>query len=419
MKKEDNVLQEIKALSLGPNWTEKNFDTSTQEEAAEASRIEKKKIVHVVKRKDVALMDVDISLKPTTELMDILVQTMKKTCMTYRFFPIVIFFLQKKEYKIVLTALKNNAIFCTLVENLPFLKKEKAENYLVEKYWDEFFFAEAIPLNRPRGNFNSINRCGITGILLGPPNYHLYGDFLREHYEQYLKEQCSWEDFLSNIKNESSPEIIQQWIDSMSHGYRYHLKKNPDIVFENYALAKRYLIQHITDLNDGVREIRHMVFPNEKIDQIVDRDLKQAIFDEIENEMHVPTKISYLCSARFRHAGFHVYRKGRDADKVTYVCAIKRRIRDEFTSFSKPLESIIDCIATHRCESLENLAKHYFGIPMDKANWVGIIGQERFFDFKKNLLFLIQQGWITQYENGSLYVSPRQTFASKNNQKYA
>lgn len=416
MKNKDSILQEMKALSLGPSWTEKSFDTSAQESVA--PKFEKKKLINI-KRKDPSLINVDISLKPTTELMDLLVQTMKKTCITYRFFPIVNFFLHKKEYKIVLTSLKNNAIFCTLVENLPFSKKEKAENYLVDKYWDDFFYAEAISLNKPKGNFNSINRCGITGVLLGPPNYHLYSDLLREHYEQHLKEQCSWEIFLNNIKNDSDPKIIQQWFELMSRGYRYHLKQNPDVVFENHTLAKQYLLKHIDSLKDEVREVKHVVLPNEKINQIVDIDLKQAILDEIENEYHVPVKIGYLCSARFRHSGFHVYKKGHDMDKITYVCAIKRRIRDEYTSFSQRLESIIECIEKHPCESLENLTKYYFGISQKVENWLETINQECYFEFKKNLLFLIQQGWITQYEDGTLYVSPKQTFASKNNQKYA
>lgn len=416
MKTQDSILQEMKALSLGPSWTEKSFDISTQESVT--PKFEKKKVPNI-KRKDPALIDVDIFLKPTTELMDLLVQTMKKTCITYRFFPIVTFFLHRDEYKIVLTALKNNAIFCTLVENLPFLKKEKAEHYLVEKYWDDFFYTETILLSNPKGNFNSINRCGITDVLLGPPNYHLYSDLLREHYDRHLKERCTWGTFLDNIKNESGPEIIQQWQESMSRGYRYHLKQNPEVVFENHALAKQYLIQNIASLNDGIREVKHVAFPKGKLDQIADMELKRAILDEIENEIRVPIKIGYLCSGRFRHSGFHVYKKGHDADKVTYVCAIKRRIRDEYTSFSPILESIIECIEKHPCESLENLTKYYLGIPQNTKNWQKTVDQSRYFEFKRNLFFLIQQGWITQYEDGVLYVSPRQTFASKNNQKFA
>ena len=111
----------MKALSLGPSWSEKRFDTSTQELVT--AKFEKKKTSCTQKRKSSLLNNIDISLKPTTELMDLLVQTMKKTCITYRFFPIVNFFLQKKEYKIVLTALKNNSIFCTFVDNLLFLNK--------------------------------------------------------------------------------------------------------------------------------------------------------------------------------------------------------------------------------------------------------------------------------------------------------
>ncbi len=412
MKKEDNVLQEIKALSLGPNWSEKSY-TNHAEPAHE------KLTQYIAKRKPIDIKGIDISLKPETEVMDRLIQSMKSSCITYRFFPIVNFFLQKEQYKIVLSAIKNNTIFCTVVDKLPFLKKETAEDYLSEKYWDDFFYSETVSVSAPKGAFHSVNRCGITGILLGPPNYHLYSDLLREHYEQYLKNQYSWETFLLRIKNESSPEIVQQWINAISQSYRYHLKQNPEIIFENRTLAKQYLLQNISFVNDDIQRIKHIIFSREDINKITDEDLKQAILYEITNEMRVPIKIGYLCSARFRHSGFHVYKKGRDADKITYVCAIKRRIRDEYTSFSKKLENIIECIEKHPRESLENLAKYYFNIDSKPSNVINITETNYFLEFKRNLIFLIQQGWVTQYEDGNLYVSPRQTLASKNNQKYA
>ena len=411
MKKEDNVLQEITALSLGPSWTESNYLINS-----EATYVKRSKslIPYVIKRKALAIKGIDITLKPATEMMDNLVQSMKRTCITYRFFPIVNFFIKTGQYKIVLTAVKDSSIFSTLGENLPFLKKESAENYLAEKYWDDFFYTEAVELSAPKGAFNVISRCGITGILLGPPNYHLYGDLLREHYELYLKNQYSWETFVGHIKNESDPEIVHQWIDVMSRSYRYYSKQNPDVVFENYAQARQYLLQHISLVRDNVRKVNHVILSREDVNRIVEEDLKQAIEDEIMNEVRVPIKIGYLCSARFRHSGFHVYKKGRDSDKITYVCAIKRRIRDEFTSFSKELEAVIDCIEDHPRESLQSLVQNYVeSIKSDACS-----GNEAF-EFKRNVLFLVQQGWVTQYEDGSLYVSPRQTFASKNNQKYA
>ena len=37
-----------------------------------------------------------------------------------------------------------------------------------------FFEMQEVEVEPPKGNFPIINKCGITGELLGPPNYHRY-----------------------------------------------------------------------------------------------------------------------------------------------------------------------------------------------------------------------------------------------------
>ena len=98
------------------------------------------------------------------------------------------------------------------------------------------------------------------------------------------------------------------------------------------------------------------------------------------------------------------------------MCSIKRNVRDESTCFSPELLSIINCIEAHPCDSLENILRVHFCVPPN-VSVDQRVDFEQIAKFKQNLILLVRQGYVTQYEDGTLYISPRQTMASKLNQR--
>ena len=52
------------------------------------------------------------------------------------------------------------------------LNRESAVRHLLRKKRDDFYRAETVETEPPKGNFPVVAVCGMSGVLLGPPNHH-------------------------------------------------------------------------------------------------------------------------------------------------------------------------------------------------------------------------------------------------------
>ncbi len=407
-------MQKIQALSLGPLWTEKKYEESTLKPTS------KKPEDWLSKREDTRLNieknALNIDIKPNGKVLETLIQALKKSYITYNFHPLVELFIEKSErYEIILAAKENHFIYCVFPENLPFISYTSACDYLIKKHWDKFFYSEQVELEPPKGRFSSVSRCSFTGVLLGPPNYHIYNDILREHYEEALAGKYSWKEFIAGIKNEKDPEQVNNWLEYMKAGTHYRLKSNPNLHFMNRLSAKKYLVKHCTD--NVITKISKFKLKYDLIPNLPDPILKNLIQQEVERECKTPYRIANWCRKRMHSAGFHIYRKGKYKNSTTYVCSVKRHIRDELTQFSDEMNQIIDFIEKNQNLPFNLLIKGYFKISDSQGSIEQYVEAEKILNFKRNLLLLIREGYVTQYEDSTIYISPKQSYASIQNKK--
>lgn len=416
MNTKEIVLQKIQALSLGPLWTEKQYEESTLDQPHQETQIlsPKRETLRLNIEKDA----VSVDIKPKSKVLEALIQTLKKSYITYKFHPLVALFMEKSErYEIILVAKENHSIYCVFPDNFPFISYQSACDYLIAKHWDKFFYSEKVELEPPKGCFTSISRCGFTGVLLGPPNYHIYNDLLREHYEESLIGNYSWKEFLNGIKIEKDPEQVKNWLEYMKSGIRYRLKSNPNLCFINRLSAKKYLVKNCTD--NVITQVSTFKLDADLVPNLPDPILKKIIQQELEKECKTPMRLSNWCRKRLHNVGFHIYKKGHCQNAVTYVCSIKRRIRDELTSFSDEMTQIIECIEHHQNLTLNFLMRVFFKVSDSEKDIESCVDPKKIFNFKRDILLLIRSGYVTQYEDGSIYISPKQSYASKQNQKKA
>ncbi|MGX8716609.1 MAG: hypothetical protein ACSW8C_01310 [bacterium] len=355
---------------------------------------------------------IEIAIRPNKQAMDALIDNLKKSYITYRLSPLIQLFLEKKErFDILITALQPGTLFCTQKENLPFLSRDGAYDYLIKKCWSEVFEKEIIPLNPISGHFSSINRCGITDVLLGPPNYHLYNDLIKEHYAQHLARDYSWEFFIQQIKNERDPELIKQWQKGMSEHIIFRLKSNPQICFDSLIVAQNYLKQHPFLMGDEVKPCNAFTLSYDRVEKIKDSFLREQIYQKIKDELRLPISLGCFCRTRFRHAGFHLYKKRNGFAHTSLLCAIKRKVRSgNVDELSDELARIADYIEKHPMVNL-NACMSAFGLISTQPENSSVL------KFRNDVITLIKSGYITQFENGDLYVSPKQNDPAQKTKK--
>ena len=354
-----------------------------------------------------------ISIRPTSEAVSALSRILRASIMTYPFEPLVYSLLaDKNKYEICISYNESGDRDFYIVENrFVFLTCSGAQDFLIKKEWDAVFDQEESVTEPPVGKFSTVMRCGITGALLGPPNYHEYDRILREHYTLYLKSLCSWDIFKQNLKSENSPQVLEEWMTQVTHNKRYYLKDNRLVCFLSYQAARYYLTSTLIKKTSIVSS-KKVVLKEGNFDDIKDKILREAVLEKMEKIKKNPSEFANSVRTALHHLGLHVYRKKKSGQPVTvYISSIKRHVRDEYTHFTEPIECLIQCIEDNPYQTVEVIAKAYcLKLKVTPS-------EERSFKIRKDLIWLIEQGYITQYEDGSLYVSPRQTYMTTHNIK--
>ena len=380
------------ALNLGPTLEENKYNFLKTPEPIENKIVKQANL----KTKSPLEKSIHVSFRINKHYFAHLIRFLKNSPLTYSLPKFITNLRQKTELCSVLLEMKdsNDNFFFTKGCHLPFLKEEGAISFWIQKNWGKFIKEESVNLEPPKGNFTSIKRCGITQALLPPSNYHLYKDFLLEHYNDLLKNYCTFEIFLKNLKTESDPNLVKQWLEHMQHGHCYRLISDPSKCFYTKFSAKNYL-QKNAHLPNIIRK-NHTYVPWNKIQNLPDQDLKLLIQNHFGQSNEILQETVDFFRKRLRYEGFHLYKIG--IHKTLYFTAIKRRIRNENTYFCESIQKIIQyiesCKLVQKSDLLENFLKAHTDYNLQQL--------------KCELSWLIQEGFITEFEDGSLYVSPQQ-----------
>ena len=118
---------------------------------------------------------------------------------------------------------KAGPLYMSLPDHLPFDTEGAAIQHVLSNNLAAFFDMQEVEIEAPKGNFPIINKCGITGELLGPPNYHRYQQILQQHHAAKLG-RMPLERFRESIVSVREPEVSAQWLEKMKKATRYTWK---------------------------------------------------------------------------------------------------------------------------------------------------------------------------------------------------
>lgn len=312
---------------------------------------------------------VHVDIYPQDEAFEALVKRLRATARTYQLFEIAHLLLEKPErYVVVVTNLPTSGVtaplYFSVPGHLPFETEEAAISHVLSNNLDLFFDIEEIEIEPPKGNFQMVNRCTVTGELLGPPNYHRYQEFLQTHYAARIS-GMSFERFQSKIETVKEQEQIDAWLESMKKGARYtvkdHQEGEPESL-ESLEAVRHFLLQHRKDKAVGSGE--HVRFAGRDIENLPVGDIRRSVEAYVEKQLHFPLEAANNIRGRLRRHKFTVYKKGSKG--VSYVCAVKRKFRESKTVFTDSISNLIDFIEKHPNTPASKLPKLYIDIDTEK-----------------------------------------------------
>jgi hypothetical protein len=352
----------------------------------------------------------NVTFYPEDTSFNTLVQTIRKSCRTIELFEIARTVVAKTDRFVVVVSRKpseaaagapaqagKSGFYISVPDALPFESDEAAVAHVMANHLDKFFDKAEVEVDPPKGNYQVINKCGITGELLGPPNYHRYAQIVQQHHAAKVA-RMSLEAFKSRIETVRDEEAVKQWLEKMKKTTRYTWKMPAAKVapaapaaeapaadapategaaaeaaapaeaapvpvvptFDSLEDARLFLLTQARD--KVVRTAENARFHGKIAETMPPGEIRRAIEGAWERQRKFPLDTANALRGRLRREHFTIFKKGSKG--VSYVCAVKRKFRVPGQTFSDSIGALISFIEGHPMVRASELPTKFLGIKM-------------------------------------------------------
>lgn len=371
-----------------------------------------------------------VTFYPEDTSFNTLVQTIRKSCRTIELFEIARTVVAKLDRFIVVLTRKAPApaasaaseppakqpIYLSVPDGIPFESEDAALAHVLNKHLGLFFDSAEVEIDPPKGNFQVINKCSITGELLGPPNYHRYNQIVQQHHAAKIA-RMSLEAYRGRIETVRDPEVVAKWLEKMKKTTRYTWKNPastrltppaasasaapstdgaseanataspsptvgenpaadspvapapaespaapaaPVIAFDSFEDARAYLLSNAKE--KAVRATESVRFHGTLCEQLVPGEIYNAVEGALERQRRFPLDTANALRGRLRREHFTIFKKGSKG--VSYVCAVKRKFRVPGQTFADSIGNLISFIENNPMVKASALPTKLLGIKM-------------------------------------------------------
>ena len=364
------------------------------------------------------LPEVETRFLPDEKGVESMAVQIRRTGRAYPLFDIAHMILQKPERHAVQFTVKKNAegqpvqpLFkCALDETL-WLSEDEAVAYILEKHFDTFYQSERTQTEPPKGVYTFVGQCGVSGVILGPPNHHAYQARLRDlHAERFSR--MPFEMFKSRVKIVRDEAVVKKWIDDQSWKTEYVALNVPEPV--RFA-TREEVEQHFraTHLAAIVSPIEKLTLPGTLARMLPCQELRRLVRVMGEDQVRFPLQLAMTLSQIFAGHGLQFFKVNKT---VTHVAVARPRHLDlEATLVSDGVKRIVDFVNAHRKCNRRDLIEALAPTPVPviapavegavPATPESAAPTAQQMIVISDLHWLIHEGHVTEYHDGRLEVA--------------
>ena len=352
----------------------------------------------------------EISFYPSVDAFKAITANLRETGRTHELFELARIILDKPERFLVRTSLPAKAVdagevyHVSKMDQYVGLSQEETIDHLIAKCSKQLYKVEEVDAEAPSGNFTTICKCGITGALLGPKNYHRHAEIVREHHTRNLS-NVSFAKFEAKIESVQDPEVVNEWLEGMKKIRRYSLLQDrsdsADAFDSLEALRKHLSLHRATEL---LRAGTKAEFSGRLLSEMPENKLRKDILNALESQRRFPLETSLAMLGRFRSSGFHHFKKGKKG--IAYVAYVKRKRRKPHEKFSPSLESLLSFVEKNPLTEKATLAEKHLGLIVEKQEEGEQESPEEIKRLVRDLRWLVREGYVTEYADGKLETRP-------------
>jgi len=308
------------------------------------------------------LPEINVALVPDEKGVESMARQVKMTGRAFPLFDIAFLVIQKPErYSVRFSVRKNTEgkptqpLFLCALDDTVWLSEEEAVAHVLSRHFATFYQAEKTATEPPKGVYTFVGQCGLSGVVLGPPNYHDYQNQLHKlHSERFSR--MPFEVYKSRVKIVRDEAVVKQWVEAQSWKTEYTCLNVPEpLKLPNREEVEKHF--RATHKEAIIKTVESHV-----VSGVAARSLRGGLGRLVQNllaeQRRFPMQIATALSQAFAHQGLQFFKVNKT---VTHVAVARPHFLDlETTPVSDGVKRIVEFInANPKCNRrklIESLA---------------------------------------------------------------
>jgi hypothetical protein len=291
-----------------------------------------------------------VSILPDEKGIESLARQIRVSGRAYPLFDIAHLILQKPErQQIRFEVIKKpdgqpaQPLFLCALDDSLWLSEDQAVAHLLSRQFGTFYQTEKTPTDPPKGTYTFVGQCGMSGIVLGPPNHHDYQNQLRKlHTERFSR--MPFEAFKARVKIVRDEAVVKKWIEDQSFKTEYVCLNMPEpLKLPNREEVEKHFRQ--THLPNLVKPVESHTMSGPAARQLRSPEMQRLLRATWEEQRRFPLRVATTLSQQFSGHGLQFFKVNRT---VTHVSVARPHFLDlEATPVSEGVKKIVDYINAH------------------------------------------------------------------------
>jgi hypothetical protein len=297
------------------------------------------------------LPEFNVAFIPEERGVEQLARQIKVTGRAYPLFQIALLILDKAErYSVQLTKKKAGdaaqPLFVCALDDSPWTSDEDAVAHVLKNHFATFYQAERTATEPPKGVYTFVAQCGLSGAILGPPNYHDYQNQLRKlHTEKFSR--MPFDMFKARVKIVKDEVVVKKWVEEQSFKTQYICLNVPEpLTLPTVEEVEKHF--RATHKDAIIKPVETLTVAGLASRSLRSSGLQRLIRQEWEQQKFFPLPIATKLSQQFAHHGLNFFKVNKT---VTHVSVARPQFLDlETTPVSENIKCIVEFInANAKC----------------------------------------------------------------------
>ena len=258
-------------------------------------------------------------------------------------------------------------------------REEDVLAHALAAHLGDYYDAKEIECEPPKGNFNCVAKCGLSGVLLGPPNIHEFNATVREMVRTRYPEM-SEEQYRAHIEMVRDADAIEEWRKGATKKTVFFAKGQAEV--EGAAQLTREQAEgefRRTILPSLLERPKSLMITADVAQKSPVKPLVWAVNDAIQAERRAPAAMCFALRGAFHHRKLHFFR-ANDARGPEFVTGVEYKPFDAAHAIPELARAATFVAENPCCDKSE--------FPADDP------------EFEQHLNWLVTTGHVVAFTNG-------------------